>query len=277
MEKIDENVPRFLSWGAGLQSTVIGEMSARGDLPKCTVIHADTGWERQATIEMRDWYAARWRGMGLDVHIIGGQDIRRDGAKEHIHIPFFTDSGAPLRRECTRHFKLTPQKRKIRELMGFHPTKAPHPKPGSAVVWLGITVDEWTRAEPSRVKFMINRWPLLVLRMDRQDCAAWLNDRDLPVPPKSACVCCPYRRATEWLEMRDGAPDEWRDACEFDRQNRNNPLAARSGSTADELYIYRVDTIPLSGADLESDAARERQYYGTQLPMFGCESGFCGT
>lgn len=271
-----DDIPRFLSWGAGLQSTVIGEMSARGDLPKCTIIHADTGWERQATIEMRDWYADRWRRMGLDVHILTGQNIRRDGAREHIHIPFFTDTGAPMRRQCTRHFKMMPTKRKIRECLGFHPTKPPAPPPGSAIVWLGITVDEWTRAKQSRVKFMINRWPLLALRMDRNECARWLAIRNLPIPPKSACVCCPYRRPSEWIDMRDNAPDEWQAVIEFDEQNRHNPLAERDGSTADELYIYRVEPIPLSEANLEADAARERQYYGTQLPIFACESGFCG-
>ena len=76
--------------------------------------------------------------------------------------------------------------------------------------------------------------------------------------------------------MRKQSPSEFEEACKFDDENRANPLAVRGNSTADELYIYRGDTIPLSDADLESDAERERRYYGTQLPMFACESGFCG-
>jgi hypothetical protein len=268
-------VPRFLSWGCGLQSTVIGEMSACGDLPKCTIIHADTGWERQATIEIREFYADRWRKAGLDVHIIGGLDIRAQGALEHVHMPFWTDTGAPMRRQCTRHFKLTPIKRLVRECLGFDTNKPPHPKPGSAIIWLGITVDEWVRAKPSRIKFMENRYPLLVARMHRADCADWLQSRDLPVPIKSACVGCPYRRASEWIDMRDNAPGEWKKAVEFDMLHRNNPLAERGASTADELYLYR-EAVPLSEANLEADAKHERQHYGTQLPMFACESGFCG-
>ncbi|GAH05036.1 unnamed protein product [marine sediment metagenome] len=275
-EKIMTETPRFLSCGFGLQSTVIGEMSARGDLPKCTVIHADTGWERQATKDIRDFYAARWRSMGLDVHILAGQDIRRDGAKEHIHMPFWTDAGGPLRRQCTYDFKLVPIKRKVRECLGFDPSKPPHPKPGAAIIWLGITVDEWTRAKPSRIKFMENRYPLLVAKMDRQDCTAWLQDRDLPVPVKSACIGCPYRRASEWIDIRENVPNEWQQAVEFDEVNRNNPLAERdAGNTADELYIWR-EAEPLAEADLDNAAKREKQRYGTQLPMFACESGFCG-
>lgn len=307
---------RFLSCGFGLQSTVIGEMSAQGELPKCTIIHADTGWEREETKNTRDFYAERWRKMGLDVHILGGQDIRIQGALGHIHMPFWTDSGAPLRRQCTRHFKITPVKRRVRECLGFDASKPPHPKPGAAIIWLGITVDEWTRAKPSRIKFMTNRYPLLVARMHRQDCAKWLETRNLPVPVKSSCVGCPYRRASEWIDIRDNAPEEWQQAVEFDERNRNNPLAERNwteytyrvdgveidrsdldellelvemgeaddfdytvetggNSTADELYIWR-EAEPLATANLEAAAKRERQHYGTQLPMFACESGFCG-
>jgi hypothetical protein len=267
-----DSTPRFLSCGFGLQSTVIGEMSARGDLPHCTVIHADTGWERQATIEMRDFYAARWREMGLDVHIIGGQDIRIGATEHHKHMPFRTESGAPLVRECTREYKVTPIKRKVRQLLGFDATKPPHPGPGAAIIWLGITVDEWTRAEPSKIKFMENRYPLLVKRIYRQDCAEWLESRGLPVPIKSSCVGCPFRRASEWLEMRNNGDDEWQDVIAFDEKIRN---ASIPGIDADELFVYR-HAEPLSEADLEADARRERQHYGTQLPMFACESGFCG-
>lgn len=268
-------IPRFLSCGFGLQSTVIGEMSACGDLPKCIVIHADTGWERQATIEIREFYAERWRKMGLDVHILGGQDIRRGGAEQGGHMPFWTATGAPLRRQCTGDFKIDPIKRRVRECLGFDTSKPPHPKPGAAIIWLGITVDEWTRAKPSRIKFMENRYPLLVARMHRRDCADWLRVRDLPVPVKSACIGCPYRRASEWIDIRDNAPDEWRQAIEFDECHRNAPWAVRHELTDDSLYVYR-HAIPLVEADLEADAKRERRHYGTQLPMFACESGFCG-
>ena len=269
---LDKNVPRFLSCGFGLQSTVIGEMSARGDLPRCTVIHVDTGWERQATIDIREFYAERWRALGLDVYILGGQDIHQYGATDHKHMPFWTDTKAPIRRECTRFFKIDPIKRKVRELLGFDKSKPPHPKPGAAVMWLGITVDEWTRAKPSRIAFMVNRYPLLVAKMDRDDCTTWLKGHGVPVPPKSACIGCPNRRASEWIDIRDNAPEEWRQAVEFDEANRDNPLAR---STADELYIWR-EAEPLAEADLDDAARRERRYYGTQMPMFAYESGFCG-
>jgi len=115
--------------------------------------------------------------------------------------------------------------------------------------------------------------------MTLNDCVDYLEEHNLPVPVKSACIGCPYRSASEYLTRRpefiEGlkheAPEEWEQATAFDEANRNNPLARRGGSTADELYIYKRG--PLAEADLEADAARERQ--GKQLPLIVCEDGYC--
>jgi len=267
---------RILSWGCGVQSTTLGEMSARGDLPRLdAILTSDTGWERQATYDIRDWYMARWRKMGMRVEVIAGGDVRREGAVEHVHIPFWTSDGGPLQRQCTRHFKITPIKRRSRELAGYHATLPPHPPPGIIETWLGISLDEYTRMKHSHVKFITHRYPLVGLRIDRQDCIEWLKERGLPVPVKSACIGCPYRRASEWLEMRKQAPEEFAAAVAFDEENRHNPLAERGGSTADELYVWKDG--PLVSADLELAAKHERVTYGFQAPMFVCESGYCWT
>lgn len=266
---------RVLSWGCGVQSTTLGEMSVQGLIdPLDAIITADTGWERQATYAVRDWYIERWQKMGLRVEVVTAGDIRKLGAEIHIHIPFWTDTGGPLRRQCTRQFKITPVKRRAREIAGFHPTKPPHPGKNAIEQWLGISLDEWKRMRESRVRFIHHRWPLLELNMTRQDCIAWLRERDLPIPVKSACVCCPYRNASEWIAIRDEAPEEFAAAVAFDEQNRHNPLAARAGSTADNLYIWK-GCESLAEADLETYVARERKIHGIQIPMFLCESGYC--
>ncbi len=269
---------RILSWGCGLQSTTLAVMSAMGDLPKLdAVLTADPGWERQATYDVRDWYIKWLNERDIYVEVVPTGDIRLQAAEEHIHIPFFTDAGGPLRRQCTREFKIRPIRRRTRELLGFDRSKPPHPPANSVEVWLGITVDEHTRAKPSGVQYLKNRWPFLELKWYREHCTTYLQNRGLPVPPKSACVCCPYRRASEWLELQEQAPEEWKAAVEFDEDNRNNPLADR-GSTADELYIWSGPNgpEPLGEADLKAAAARERRIYASQLPMFACESGYCG-
>lgn len=268
---------RVLAWGCGTPSTTLGVMSALGYLePLDAIIHADTGFEATETVEMRDWYADWFCDHGLRVEIVSGGDIRQDGAVEHVHVPFFTSDGGPLQRQCTRWFKIDPAKRKIRELLGYHATKPPHPGPGSVEQWFGFTLDEYSRLKDSRVQFIVNRFPLIENKMTRQDCVEYLEGHGLPVPPKSACLCCPYRQASEWMHLREDCPEDWDAAVEFDRENRHNPLAARGNNTADELYVYQHGPVALNEADLETDAERERKQQGFQPPLL-CGDGPCFT
>jgi hypothetical protein len=281
---------RIASWGAGLQSTTMIAMSALGELePLDHVVHCDLGWERTETVAARDWYTDWYRQHGINVTILETGDIRRDGARAHVHIPFWTETGGPIRRQCTRQFKIRPVRRFARTLIGrpptsretpplqrlaAHPSRPPNPPAGAVEQWLGITTDEFTRAKASEVEYIINRWPLLEKRMTRDDCTAWLHDHSLPVPVKSACVICPYRRADEWIDIRDNEPEQFRAAIAFDEKHRDDPRLHRDGLN-DSLYIWQ-GIEPLATADLEASAARDRRIYGTQLPLFACESGYCG-
>lgn len=265
---------RFLSWGCGVQSTTLAAISALGELdPLDAVITADIGWERQATYEIRAWYTDWLRERGLQVEVVSAGNIRKQGAEEHIHIPFWTQDGGPLNRQCTRHFKIMPVRRRIRELLGYHASKPPHPPAGAAELWIGLSLDEWARVEKSRVKFIRHHWPLFKKHMTRQECIDWFAEHNLPIPPKSACICCPYRSASEWLAL---SPEEWAAACEFDEANRHNPLAVRGSSTTDALYLWQ-GCEPLRTADLESAAEKERIQFrdAMQIPFLACESGDC--
>jgi hypothetical protein len=266
---------RVLSWGCGLQSTALAAMSALGEIERVdAIIHVDLHWERRRTVATRDWYTRWLREQGMYVEIIDGGDIREQGARAHIHMPFWTSNGGPLQRQCTRHFKVTPAKRRVRELIGFHPTKPPHPKPGAVEQWIGFTLDEWERIKGSGVKFIVNRWPLIERRLTRNDCTNWLDAHGLPAPPKSGCIGCPYTSASDWLKMREEEPESWREAVAFDEQNRHNPLAERAGSTADEIYVWR-GVEPLAEVDLEAAARRERK--AKQLPAMICNEAGCMT
>lgn len=244
--------------------------------PLDAILHTDAGWECQHTYEARAWYSEWFRQHGVRVEIIPSGDIRREAAEEHIHIPFYTVSGAPLNRQCTRHFKVTPAKRVARQLVGYHATKPPPPPPGSIEQWLGFTLDEYHRLKDSRVQFIVHRFPLVEKRMLRQDCIDYLQSHGLPAPSKSACVCCPFRSAREWLDMRENRPDEWTAAVEFDQANRDNPLAQRGATSSGQLFVYKFGG-PLKDADLEADVERERaDAAGFQMPLL-CGDGPCWT
>lgn len=231
------NAFRVIAWGRGIPSTVLAVMAACGDLePVDAVIHADPGWEHYGTYDIGDYYTTWLQRRGLYVEVLKTGDIRQQGAYAHIHIPFWTADGGPLQRQCTRHFKLDPQKRRVRELLGFNASAPPHPLPRAVEQWIGFTMDEPERMKPSRVKFIVNRYPLIEKRMYRRDCIAYLQEKGLPLPPPSSCVGCPYKDAARWLAT---TPDDFAEAVEFDECNRCNPLAKRGNNTADNLYIYR--------------------------------------
>jgi hypothetical protein len=259
---------KAISWGCGVQSTTLAVMSALGDLePVDLIITADPGWERQGTYKARDFYVNWLREHGQNVEVLNTGNIRTD-RDTHTDMPFWTEGGGPLRRQCTGNFKIRPIKRRLREILGYDARKAVN----SIEMWLGISLDEFTRMSQSTVKFIKNRYPLIEKRISRNECKAYLEKHNLPIPPKSACVGCPYRAASEWLEMKNKAPNEFNEAVEFDEMVRGQ--YERPGLKDDLVYIYsRVQ--PLANADFESDAKRERK--GKQLPLMICESGYCMT
>lgn len=271
---------KALSWGMGAPSTSLGVLSALGHLdPLDLIITADTAWERKATYEARDFYIEWFRDHGMRVEVIEDQDIRVQGAAEHVHMPFWTSTGGPLRRQCTREFKIRPIKRRVREIMGYDRSRPPHPPAGAVETWLGYTWEEVGRQRESDVSYITHRYPLIKKRWTRENCQGFLAGLGLPVPVKSACVGCPYRTAGEWVELKLESPGEFQDAVDFDEANRVSEELARAGRDTDYLYILkdpRTDNpVPLKDADLEAMAAWQKRK-GTQGMLNFCE-GPCGT
>jgi len=266
---------RAIAWGRGVPSTTMAVMAALGHLERVdAVLHADPGWEHMGTQELGDFYSGWLNRHGVYTESIHTGDIRQQGAAEHIHIPFWTPDGGQLGRQCSRHFKIDPNKRRMRDMLGYHPTKAPHPPAQSIELWIGFTLEETSRLKPSRVQFITHRWPLIERRMTRQDCVSYLVEHGLPLPPPSSCVGCPYKDPARWQAT---TPDDFADAVAFDEQNRHNPLAERAGSHADNLYIYKPHYHgPIALADAPLDLDARRPVDERQLSIFSCEEGYCG-
>ena len=68
----------------------------------------------------------------------------------------------------------------------------------------------------SDVKYITNRYPLIEARLSRWDCIRWLQEHDLEVPTRSACVFCPFHSRAEWRDIRDNAPEDWIKSVEVD-------------------------------------------------------------
>lgn len=103
--------------------------------------------------------------------------------------------------------------------------------------------------------------------MSRADCIRFLGEHDLPIPPKSACIGCPYTGADRWLELKTTSPDEFQQAVEFDRSIRRPPQRMLLRGFTEDLYLWKHKQ-PLDEVDFEK--------YIKENPLSDvCDSGYC--
>lgn len=266
---------RILSLGAGVQSTVLALMACDGTLPGLDcAIFADTGWEPKAVYAQVDRVEVELVKAGIPLHRVSSGNIRRDCIDpEHrfASAPFFLlnpdGSRGMGRRQCTSEYKLKPITRKVRELLGAEPPDYRYvPRDGRyAEQWIGFSYDEILRVNDKAPNLYTQQvYPLIELKMDRQACRKWLEDRGWGDTVKSACIGCPYHGNRQWRDMRDNHPEEWADAVEFDRLIRKD--GARGGPLRGTAYLHR-SCLPLDEAPI--DRLNPRDYRDEQLSIFG--------
>ena len=260
-----------ISLGAGVQSSVMALMAARGEIEPMPdfAIFADTHAEPQGVYDWLDWLETQLpfpvlrisKGDLREAVISGGHDGRFAAP------PFFTtnDSGgiSLLRRQCTREYKIEPIQKKLRELAGYKPRQ--RIPPGTVEQWLGISWDEMQRMKASGNKWCVNRWPLIERSMTRLHCLEWMRDRQYnELPSKSACTFCPYHDDAAWLQMKTTDPASFEEAVMIDE-------AVRDGfnKTTQKLYVHRSG-IPLAEVDFSDQSGQEGFSF-----MDECD-GMCG-
>ena len=249
-----------LSLGWGVQSFTLAAMVALGDLePVDVAIHADTTHEASGTYD----FAAHWtpwleqRGVRVVTVVDKRPEIVTNRVGGKIFIPSFTATpsanGGQLRRQCTQRWKIAPMRRWLQaNRNGAHVEQ-----------WLGISLDEFQRVKDSDVKYITHRWPLIENRMTRWDCVRYLEVNGLEVPPKSACVFCPYHNAAAWRDMKTQGGADWQKAVEVDE-------AIRKVRPPYDLFLHPA-RIPLVDVDLRSEQDKG------QLSLWDAEcTGICG-
>lgn len=251
---------RIISLGAGVQSTTMTLMAAHGELtpmPDCAIF-ADTGWEPAGVYSHLGWLSSA-NVLPFPVYVVSSGNIREDllarsssRAGRFVTIPAFLLQSSGKRgmgrRQCTSHYKVEPIRRKIRELLGKGPrSRIPA---GAVEKWIGISVDEIIRATPSRVAFEVNRHPLLEKGLSRQDCISWLKSHGYSIPPKSACIGCPFHNNKTWKSIRDNSPAEWKQAVEVDAAIRELVTSEGKPLLRGKQFLHNT-CVPLGEADLD--------------------------
>lgn len=257
---------RILSLGAGVQSTTLALMSHYGEIePFDHIIFADTGWEPGVVYEQLEMLKSM-----MEITVVSAGDVRnmanttrKEGQTRFASMPLWImghkKKAIPMRRQCTREYKIEPIERFIRyDIVGLAPRQW-FPKDILLEVNLGISTDEMQRAnQDKRKKWKINRFPLIELKMSRDDCLDYLSQRGFKIA-RSACIGCPYRSDDEWLSIKRVEAD-WLSAIEFDESIRKILPDA-------ECFLHR-SCIPLKDVDLG--------YTDNDVSLLDECSGLCG-
>lgn len=237
---------KIISLGLGLQSTAIYCMSSIGELPRADyAIFADPGKEKTDTYLYLE-YLRKWSEGNNGIPIIENRDrnlyadlIEKTNSTKNrfASIPAFTlnDDGSRgmLRRQCTNEYKIVPVYQTIRRLYGLQPYK----RTPETEIWHGITLDEIERMATPKHSWQINCYPLTGFKVTRGNSFEklvwgipkyrsalhdWYNTNSIKIPPKSACVFCPYQSDRSWADLKKNNRTDFEHAVAVDRAIRDS-------------------------------------------------------
>jgi len=251
-----ENYPlRVLSLGAGVQSTTVLLMMIHGEIaPADHVVFADVGWEPSGVYEHLDSLEALMKMKNIPFHKVSAGNIREDFLSDKNRFPSMPlyvvneeNKIGMIRRQCTSEYKIKPLLLKQRELAGLK--KGQRCKEHRITTVIGISYDESQRMRDPAFSWIQNEYPLVDLKMTRQDCLDWCADHGYSKPPRSACIGCPFKSNEEWRYLKT-MDKEWSDAVDFDNQLRQKErIVNRFNGKA---FLHRSG-IPLNEVDLRTD------------------------
>ena len=274
------NPLRILSLGAGVQSTTLLHMMIAGEIePADHVIFADTGWEPKPVYAHLAKLEALMEKHEIKFHKVSVGNIREDALnpdKRFASMPMYMikEDGKKgmVRRQCTAEYKIRPLIQKQREIVGL--AKGARSKEHLATTIIGISWDETQRMRDAAFSWLRNEYPLVDRKITRQMCLDWCAEHGLDLPPRSACIGCPFKSDYEWRLLKETMPDEWNDAVEFDYAIRDQ-LTKNPRFTATP-YLHR-SAVPLDQADLRT--AKEKGQDGLfdeDMPFNQECEGMCG-
>lgn len=248
----------IISLGAGVQSSTMLMMADRGlikingevVIPKYAIM-SDTGNEPQKVYEWLKYLQSQVKN--IEIVLTHNGNIITDtlngiaNNERFASVPFFTKAKdgtkGVLFRQCTGEYKINAVRKEIRRLLGYGPRERVKEQ---IRLWMGISTDEIQRVKPSNVKYIENYFPLIEDEMSRFDCLKWFNDNNMPLPPRSSCIICPYHSLDHWRDMKENDPESWNMAVEFDKAIRHMPKLDA------DVFLHR-QCVPLDQIDFGAD------------------------
>ena len=236
---------KIQSNGMGVQSVAMYILSSLEILPVFDYsIFADPGKEKKETYEyldvLKDWSQKKSR---IRIPIIHDksknlyQDLLNNSnstGQRFASIPGYTlnEDGTigMLRRQCTHEYKILVVEDNIRKIFGIDKRQS---YPEIVELYIGISLDEIKRiAKPHRknVRYVYpfcnwvstrkRGWREGFTTLTRADLINIILEQNLPLPPKSSCIFCPFQVDYNWLKHKQNG--EWNDIIAVDNAIRNS-------------------------------------------------------
>lgn len=287
---------RILNLGAGVQSTAVFLMAHEGLIaPIDHAIFADTQEEPQAVYDHLEWMRTIPAPVPL-LHVatagkLGNQLMVNSTGGRFVSIPAFTGkhhenrrhaepcNEGIMRRQCTKEYKVEVVEKVIRRTILSLIQRQRIPKSAHIEQIFGISTDEAGRAKRIKANWDArgDQWeasfPLIEMKWTRRDCLEYLKTRVPHMVTRSACVCCPFKSASEWMLTKANAK-EWARAVEIDNALRV-PGNVVNRNMDQAMYLHR-SLVPLEMVDLEAEARKEAARKVRPLfDLMECE-GMCG-
>ena len=203
------NLPaHVLSFGGGVNTVALMVLLIQDQSPLDYAIFADTGGETPETYQSVE--AAR--------EYLADHDVPLHVVKARPRLTNLYETALRRRvipsvqwRWCTRDFKVNPI-HKFYSQLGGHINQ-----------YMGIAYDEIHRMKDSREDYITNLYPLIDLRMTRQDCVDVIAQAGLPVPEKSGCFFCPFNSTERWKQLLDRHPGLFEKAIALEEHSKHFP------------------------------------------------------
>lgn len=202
-----KNPLQVLSYGGGVQSSTIILLIQNGKLPKPDlIVHCDTGSELPETYQTVKEFQQLSQLLQIPFII-----VKSYLGKLHEH--YLSKQSVPVVgfRSCTDNFKIAPQRRLFRKIVGKGNGKI------LVNCWLGITTDEAHRKISSDVQWISNSFPLLDLDLSRKDCIKINLENDFKIS-KSGCFNCPYGGKKWFINLYQNHPDLFKICVQMEKE-----------------------------------------------------------
>jgi len=289
----------ILNFSGGKQSSCLLWMVLLGHLEKPDnffVLTADPGMENSLTYRYVEMMHEKCREAGITALVADPKSLyfdimdlpkrKRTGRLDNP--PYWTidEKGKQgrLKQSCTKYYKIQPMDRALRGLMEkYLGIKRNNSRIGENVVckWIGFSYEEVMRIKPASQKYVEFQYPLVDMKMKKEDIIAYFIENDLPVPPRSVCNACFSNGIATFKYMFLNRPEDWKQSVEIDEAIRDmSDVGVR-----EKCYVSKT-CLPLARlAELDFDTEKisvKMKVKGYKVTMgdddnLSCDSGYCFT